>query len=842
MTRSPFSIRLLERPGAWWVAASAMAWLLALVPDLSHYDFPRMVGGFVAVFILPGRLGQALLRRPSRGLLDDVANAAALSIALLAAFTVVWMEMHLSPAALGYVLLGLGSVGALAAMRRCPAPEGVEGTTSLPFVVASVGLAALTALFYAIGGSISLVPVGEEQLHVSILRKMYHQTHLDADNLMYQAHVASTYLYAPYHLGLTLLAHLARLDPITVFIKIRPCYMWLSLSALYGVLLALTRQRRAADWGLLVMVVLIFTNVGGQVIHQTGSWFYWAQLAPLSHLGDFGLGVLLPLLLYGLSRFLATDRVASEETVTLVLLALASIIIHSRETIQLLLCMSLIGVAAVVSARLSREQGLLLMRLVLVSVVVVVGAKLFLLEHHARVQHAVVYDTAQKVEILRSLLSNLQQPWGGLFADAPPLSDGLMLRDLFALGLLLAPATVLFWPQRWALFLGATIVGYVLVLRIPLIAYYYCRFTYSEIFMTPVRNVAFQIVLLVAVATYLLWSQGLRLWSEAGGGEGRGRRMLVAVAVLFTSLLTFGLAPPLLSRWALEHKNAFYLLFAGLLVVAFLARRSSLRHWRDWDIFGALPVTSLGSQALMAVLAISGLLLLSTPPSLRFQYQNTGTRPSPQDEQTWYETSALQGQLPYPVLQAVRQDVPRRSTVLCSYDSNLLLPMMDDYYVIHSGFHLSIDLLEFVDATREVRGEPPLGTERFEEFSERRDYSVRCLKDFPPVFSPEYTDDQDLRFLEKTRMTHLVFDGTKYPHLVTLVERNPSRLHTVRKLTVSSPAPPHDWYIVSVSRPMARRGLERGKHGAAEKEERLPEQWTVPPEVHRQDSPAAQSS
>ena len=189
--------------------------------------------------------------------------------------------------------------------------------------------------------------------------------------------------------------------------------------------------------------------------------------------------------------------------------------------------------------------------------------------------------------------------------------------------------------------------------------------------------------------------------------------------------------------------------------------------------------------------------MLDAPPSLRAQYELTGTRPNPQCEQAWYETGPLQAQLPYSVLQKVRQLVPRKSTVLYDFNSTLLLPMMEDYYIIHSGFHLSIDLLSFVDAAKEVRGEAPLGTRTFEDFSRRRDYSTECLRDFPPVISPSCTDEQDLRFMKLTGVTHLVFDGTKHSHLVDLARRHPQSLHVLAEETVQG----HAWYVVAFTAP-----------------------------------------
>src|SRR5262249_25505734 len=147
-------------------------------------------------------------------------------------------------------------------------------------------------------------PTGEEILHATIVRKIWGNAVLTPYNIMYSPDVPTTYLYAPYHAMIALVARLSGLDPLVVFFRVRAVFMVMAVLTMTGLVWVVTRRMASTVVGLWVFVGLVLFDVAGQVTAADGTLLYWAQLAPLSHLADFGLGVMFPLCLFAMCRYL----------------------------------------------------------------------------------------------------------------------------------------------------------------------------------------------------------------------------------------------------------------------------------------------------------------------------------------------------------------------------------------------------------------------------------------------------------------------------------------------------------------------------------------------------------
>jgi len=248
---------------------------------------------------------------------------------------------HVSTLAAGAAALKIGETPAESESR-----EQAPGAQRMLQLILVAGLGVIAYILFTVGGSMNLGSIaalkGEEALHLTILRKLAQNTSLDHLNLMYKREVANTYVYPPYHFALALVSRISGLDPIVVYLKFRPAAGLVSLLSMWSLALALFGRRWVADLTLLALLILVLNNAAGQV-----PGFYWAQLVPLSHLGDFGLGVMLPVMALFIFRYV-TGEPGNMFRILAPLMLLVGLLVHTREVLQLLFFLGATAVAYIV--------------------------------------------------------------------------------------------------------------------------------------------------------------------------------------------------------------------------------------------------------------------------------------------------------------------------------------------------------------------------------------------------------------------------------------------------------------------------------------------------------------
>jgi hypothetical protein len=483
--------------GATLVLAGLAAASAGLVPSDNPFVWALRIfaAGFL-IAVVPGVLTVLAWRpRASFDLLELVGIGVGVSIALVQLITIgavmySW-SIDVSLALIG----GWAIIHALAAVRRSP---GVTVTVSAGAAVLLVTIGALGLALYAAGSPFDTT---EPRIHIAIVRRILHLEAPTLYSMYFAPDFVYTYPFPGTHYMLALMARAEGVDPFFLYQKVRGFWGMVAPVLLYGCALTIFRSPRIALVTTLVAVGLVANGAFGAVPD-----FSWAQLAPYTHASDLAMGVLLPALLLLASQYLVgADR--RERTFFLVAtlgLALTLVMVHPREIVQFLVYVTAF---AVVSLATWREKSLPLRAAALA------GATAILLVAYTQWFGASLATANSLVEREREGLADLfhQAAWMDLVGrPLPLLRDYLIAYGLAVSGwipiVLLASPLALFAVRRRALALmvGTSIVCYLLIVRLPLLAIPYLYLTYFEMLYVPVRNVIFFVHLLAGVCVYLV--------------------------------------------------------------------------------------------------------------------------------------------------------------------------------------------------------------------------------------------------------------------------------------------------------------------------------------------------
>lgn len=751
---------------------------------------------FAAVLFLPGDLVGRRLGVAVSGW-ERLPVAAGLSLVVVGVLTILSLEAHLDARRAAVVLLVFTAGLAVWELRLPPAAAPPSGA-SAPVMMTVAAMTALGLVFVAllgIGGTRSpqsLAELNEEALHVAIVRKLAENQTLSTTNVMYRPGLANTYVYPAYHFALALIARLSALDPLVVFVKARPFLALIALTALRSIA-GLFFGAAIADLALVSWVVLLASNVAGLVSTE----YFWGQLAPLTHLGDFGLGVMFPLLLLFSLRFVVAAPRSPDLFVAPCVMA-AGLLVHTREVLQLLL---VLGPAAMGVALFRRHDRRVLVRIAALILIVVALGLAYKARHASAAPHALAFESANLTRVLDALEPSLRAPWRSTFLDVDEARHGLLHRPLFLFPVAVLPALWLFRRSLWAAFLGPSLLAAVLIIRVPWMSWAFVRLTYSEMLYTPARYLfhASYLLLGAAIGGLALYAErvhdlsvaGLRVAVrragsatpalEIGWGPIVHRAAAVGALLAASGIVGVALASGLaeLAPLSVDHLDWLYL-HALLGSAACLVGLSLLPgpdvpepEARSWPVRRPALV-------LLAALALAlPLWRLRVPPNLAAQRRLWAGQRSMDPLWPWYDSMALGRRIPSGVVRFVRERVAPGRMWAAPYACIFQIPLVANQYVITSGSTLSTDF-DFAAAYVRATGRRPKDASG-RELSVASGSSAAAIWALAqaPIFNPAETPRETLALLGEYGVDYVLAGPTDLDRFEALASRFPAALERV---------------------------------------------------------------
>jgi hypothetical protein len=462
---------------------------------------------------------------PSLGMLEWLAISIALSFGIVHLITVAMIGGHGGVATLSAaVVVALMAAGAWLAMARTTAMTQLS--IDIEDVIGLALLLMLGTLLYIQGS-----PVGEweDQVHASIVRRMAALPRLTLDNFYLTPGVVYTYPFPSTHALMAFIAKLSNLDALFVYHKLRFFWGPAGLLMVYLGALAIFGRRAVATAALVTAATLTLTGVFAVV---EGS--YWGQLAVYSHASDVAMAVLLPALLALSCRYIDSDAKQERRMLLIgvLLLLFMLTVVHIREIVQYTAYLGCFLIVAMLYAPLRhtarRTLPLLAMTLLVVG--------LYMPWQSITVAHITELVGNQRGRVLAILAAT---SWRDLFlAPAWERFSAFVLwvdaafHGITQLLLLAAPMAIVFFRDRPLVWLiAASTLAYLLVMNVPALASAYILLTYSEILVTPIRNIT---PFLHILAGPLLYAISCWLWTSL-------RSRAAAVLVLIVAGVTIGL-------------------------------------------------------------------------------------------------------------------------------------------------------------------------------------------------------------------------------------------------------------------------------------------------------------
>jgi hypothetical protein len=573
-----------------------LAWVApTLAPDAAVAWAVRVVLAATAIAVAPGALLLAAWRpRPLFSAFDWLALGLGLSLVLIQAITIFVMTVHTSAFVGQYILLGFcGLCGVIAIARRSAGDVALRGDE----LGLGLGIAVIAGFLYVQGSPVHPI---EDQIHISIVRRLAFLAHPSIDNVYFSPNIIYTYPYPGTHYLIALITRVADADAMFVYSKLRVVWGPWALMLLY---VLARRFFGRADVALASAVTALALVANGAFANVTG--FFWGQMAPYSHASDIAMGVMLPaLLLFAFEYFRATTR---SESVLFFVGALGLVlmlaIVHIREVVQFLVYMGAFAVALLLVGghlRLWRRVAFL------------TGAAVALMLIYGRWHAVAVANVGGMVDQSRQSLAKIAAAagWSEWVGPMLPLLAGFTtaFEPMFYLWnpVMLFAGPWIIWRFRrepLVLVIGASILVYLLIIRFPLFAIPYIYLTYFEILYTPVRNMILFIHLMAGVLVYLVAVTALRVRGPAAYAIAAIGGMLLGGAVRY--------AGPWLARRA-------DLLYLGLIVAYLLLAILIVRSYRTpGDRSTALPpaATARGWRLAFVAALLPVLPLTATPSS-----------------------------------------------------------------------------------------------------------------------------------------------------------------------------------------------------------------------------------
>jgi len=468
----------------------------------------KILSATLIVGIVPGALVTLLWRpRPQLTLLEVIGYGAAVSFGLVHLLTMLAVAVHVNAAFIVGILVIGSALMAARVIHLRPASAGhvqrSSGgvTVSLDEVLVLSLLLALGWFLYFLG---SPVDSYEDQVHVAIVRRLSQLEYPRLDNFYFAPGIVYTYPFPGTHYFMALIARLGDIDALFLYHKLRFFWGPAALVMLYLTARAVFGTRAVACAVTVTAVVLACSGIFAMV---PGFPFGWAQLVPYSHASDVAMTVLLPAMLVVAFGYLQAEsrRERAFFFAVTAMLALMLTVVHIREMVQFA---AYLGCFLAVAVAFRAFRSYVRPTVALLALVVAIAAIYTAWQARlASFVSVIVGDQrAQLVSIVTS--SSLQAltlgPVSTLLGDFVPnveqIFDGLTPFFLFT-----GPVVILLFrrqPLVWLI--SSSMVAYLAVMSVPLLAIPYIYLTYFEILYTPVRNIIVFVYLCAGAALYVL--------------------------------------------------------------------------------------------------------------------------------------------------------------------------------------------------------------------------------------------------------------------------------------------------------------------------------------------------
>ena len=454
----------------------------------------KLVTATLAVGVVPGALA-TMLWRPRRALtlLEVIGFGVAISFGLVHLIAVFAVSAHVG----AWITLGMLAItSTLMAFRTIWRPFGLVVITLDELIVLSL-LLALSVFLYNLG---SPVTWWEDQVHVSLVRRLSELASPRLDNLYVTPGIVYAYPIPGTHYFMALIARLSDLDALFVYHKLRFFWGPIALVMLYLAARAVFGPRGIASGVAVTAAALVGSGAFAMV---PGFDSGWGQLATFSHASDVAMNVLLPALLVVAGGYLTgeTPRERSFFLMATVMLVVMLTMVHIREIVQPAVYFVCFTLAA---ARVRPFRIYLRRSFALLAVVVGIAAIYVLWQREVGglVGDIVNDHRAQLTSIVATtpLRELVTTPASALLSDFLINSDQLA-GGLIPLFLFVGPTVFLVFSERPLMWLVVpSTLLYLAIMTLPLLAIPYIYLTYFEILYTPVRNVAFFVYLIAGSA------------------------------------------------------------------------------------------------------------------------------------------------------------------------------------------------------------------------------------------------------------------------------------------------------------------------------------------------------
>lgn len=747
---------------------AAVPLLFTFTPETPQSTALRAVFASIAVGLIPGLLVCALAApHAAATLLEWFGLAFGISFVIVQAMTVVAILGHVSASR---SLKALWTICALTSIYLLFYPR-----RNRLIVAPARGHWAIWALLLVLAACLYIQSPatpwisGEDALHLSVIRRMTDVDRPAIDNLYWAKRLTYTYPFPATHFFIGLISRAAHLDPLFVYQKIRWFWAPAAICLLYATSRLVFNSERIAFASALTAVLLTLNGTFGPISTS------WGQLAPSSHASDVAMTLLLPaLVLFALHFTQALTLWASvfffAATLTL---ALTLAVVHVRELVQFLVYAGA-ACAAFIVLRPNRRLAIRFGLLVAATFALAEG---YLQWHKHAVGHIDVIVQQRRdmlIEAARALpwLDYVRAPFSNPYFVA---SQEYFFYEWFPVVLFLAPIVlVAYASQPLVVFVGASMLAYLVIIRLPLVAIPYVYATYYEILFTPVRNFLLFIYMIVG-PLLLVFADAVARWRlrvvQLAGGlaivaalwfaykhagpffAAHQEWFLLPMIAALTVALVARPSPGRLGRWLAAGSPdrtalpwSFYLLVAGVVVVSLRWGNSPLNldwtkaRWTTGEYIGSMPETA-GQSYTEFVDPVSG------------------------EKYRLADPSVLQATPSLDLLAWARRSLPTDAVIV----SNLF-----NQYAVPVFLPQQIPMWPVIDGGSTFDFNARLVPVAYRAF-------LRVVRKYEmqPFFNGKETLDERLEYLRNAGATHVLIDPKYYASIQPLVRRWPEHFRVL---------------------------------------------------------------
>lgn len=724
----------------------------------------RMASAMLLIYWLPGYLLLGILMPRKRfNALESLALSFGLSHIFIVAECVSVMLAHgnLQMAwmihGISLLALGLGRGIVFLCFRESDSRRESEHDDNKIFILAGYVMLAVTIfLLYQAGGLWKNAPTDEEIYNLVVTRKFLDLERLNLSSIMFRKDMPSTYLFAPYQFMTALVAKASALNPLIVYTNFRAFWGLIALSSFYAIARVLTNRRDIASVCLIAGCALAISNAAGQFEETVGAVF-WGQLIPVSHHADFALGVLLPVMFLFLLEALKDGRWYSSWVWITPIVIVAGILTHTREGVQVLFYGALIAVAYFVFTPFEWRR---LIPFGIIAFLTVVFGKIFQAAHHDLVGHVVQHEAANRIMVESFFTTNFQKfPPLGMFTHWYYNCDLGLFRPFFSFALIFAPALLLIRDRfGWARVFWGILVIFMIIYRIPPLAWAMVKATYSEMLWTPARYISTVSFLFFGLFLFAMLPFFDRV-SAAFFDRGKKHRFnLFLRSVIFADIFLF-VGFVLLQvthvayRWGVKSYHVMDIIYLWLLVGSAFAFwiRFNKPHWTieekkifDFKLRFPKPVLS----ALLVILIPfvlykgSGKDLVQRAIDMKLPQGYAG-------EAEFYAKNYSENQPPFEMIDFIRTRIPQGKVIVYPPKTGMVPLMFLNQYAFSAGYQPFLADVDFVEKYFRVMNRPlPQGKNLFETYQLKSNLYSQLLQNEEPFFSPSETEGRLNRLIE----------------------------------------------------------------------------------------------